>query len=300
MKIRTKINLAMLAAFIVGMVMTAVVAYTILRRNAIAESVQNANIIMETASAIRHYTENNVDPLLKEQLKIQFLPESIPFFAAKVNLQNMTKKIANYSYREPTLNPINVNDQANDWEAGLINSFRNDPELSQTVTIRTIPTGDFLILARPLKVDNADCLACHGSAARAPATMVALYGSDHGFGWKVGDIVGAQVVSIPLVVPLNRAYTTLFWFMLALAAVFLVIVALVDLLVRAIVVRPVEEISDMASKVSLGQMDAPELVRDSKDEIGSLAASFNRMRRSLQNAMKMLEGQARYPGEGRR
>jgi nitrate/nitrite-specific signal transduction histidine kinase len=101
------------------------------------------------------------------------------------------------------------------------------------------------------------------------------------------------VVSIPLSVPLGRASTVLLWFMLALAAIFLVMIVLVDFLVRAIVVRPVEEISEMASRVSLGEMDAPELVRDSKDEIGSLAASFNRMRRSLQNAMKMLEGQAR-------
>lgn len=292
MKIRAKIDLAVLAAFVVGLGLAGGVAYTLLKRNAIAESVQNGTIIMETASAVRHYTEANIDPLLKEQLKVQFLPESIPFFAAKVNLQTVAKNLNNYNYREPTLNPINVNDQANDWETGLIDAFRNDPALAQSVTVRNTPAGDFLVLARPLKVGSADCLSCHDTPAKAPATMVALYGSDHGFGWKVGDIVGAQVVSIPLQVPLGRAYAALLWFMVALAVIFLVVIIIVDLLLRAIVVKPVEEISDMASKVSLGQMDAPELVRDSKDEIGSLAASFNRMRRSLQNAMKMLEGQA--------
>jgi len=45
----------------------------------------------------------------------------------------------------------------------------------------------------------------------------------------------------------------------------------------------------MADSVSMGQMDTPEYTRDSKDEIGSLSMSFNRMRRSLQNAMAMLE-----------
>jgi len=204
----------------------------------------------------------------------------------------ITKNLENYTYREPTLNPTNVNDKANDWEASLVDAFRNDRQLTQSVTIRNTPADDFRVLARPLKVDNADCLACHSTSAQAPATMVALYGRDHGFGWKVGDIIGAQVVSIPLAVPLSRAYTALSWSMLALAGIFLVVIVLVDLLVRAIVVRPVEEISDMASKVSLGEMDAPELVHNSKDEIGSLAASFNRMRRSLQNAMRMLEGQA--------
>jgi len=48
----------------------------------------------------------------------------------------------------------------------------------------------------------------------------------------------------------------------------------------------------MASDVSMGKLDAPEYVRSSHDEIGSLAASFNRMRRSLQNAMRMLEDRA--------
>lgn len=292
MKIRAKINLAMLAAFVVGMGLAAAAAYTMLKRNAIAESVQNGRIIMEAASAIRNYTGNNIDPLLKEQLKVQFMPESIPFFAAKVNLQMLTKNLENYTYREPTLNPTNVNDQANDWEASLIDGFRNDPQLAQSVTVRNTPAGDFLVLARPLKIDSKECLACHSMPANAPATMVALYGTDHGFGWKVGDIVGAQVVSIPLAEPLDRAYHTLFWFVLTLAGIFLVVIVLVDIMVRAVVVKPVEEISEMASKVSLGQMDAPELVRDSKDEIGSLAESFNRMRRSLQNAMKMLRGQA--------
>jgi hypothetical protein len=107
MKIRAKINLAMLAAFIVGMGLAAAGAYTILRQNAIAESVQN-RIILETASAIRYYTDHNVDPLLKEQLKIQFLPESIPFFSAKVTLQTLAKKLEGYTCREPTLNPIKL------------------------------------------------------------------------------------------------------------------------------------------------------------------------------------------------
>jgi HAMP domain-containing protein len=292
MKIRAKINLAMLGAFVVGMGLATAGADTILKRNAIAESVQNGRIIIEAASAIRHYTETNIDPLLKEPLKVQFLPESIPFFAAKVNLQRLTKNLDNYTYREPTLNPTNVNDEANDWEAALIDGFRDDPQQTRSVTVRDTPEGDFLVMARPLKVESKDCLACHGTAAKAPATMVALYGTDHGFGWKIGDIVGAQVVSVPLAVPLSRAYHTLLWFMLALAGIFLVVMALVDLLMRAIVVKPIEEIAAMASRVSLGEMDAPELVRDSKDEIGSLAMSFNRMRRSLQNAMKLLESQA--------
>jgi protein-histidine pros-kinase len=99
-------------------------------------------------------------------------------------------------------------------------------------------------------------------------------------------------VSIPLSVPLSRAYDALFWFMAALAGTFALIILIVDLLLRALVVKPVVGISEMADSVSMGKLDTPEYVSTSRDEIGSLATSFNRMRRSLQNAMRMLEEQA--------
>ena len=121
--------------------------------------------------------------------------------------------------------------------------------------------------------------------------MVALYGNEHGFGWKQGEVVGAQVVSVPLSVPLQRAYSNLLLMIGALVITFIIILVLVDQLLRVLVVRPVVGISEMASRVSMGKLDEPELVRSSNDEIGSLAGSFNRMRRSLQNAMKIIDEQ---------
>ncbi len=47
--------------------------------------------------------------------------------------------------------------------------------------------------------------------------------------------------------------------------------------------------SKIADEISTGNMDAPELKPKGKDVIASLGVSFNRMRRSLENAMKMLE-----------
>jgi protein-histidine pros-kinase len=224
-------------------------------------------------------------------MKVQFLPHSIPSFAAQTNFKIVQTKLPEYTYREPTLNPTNVNDRALGWEADIINAFRSDPTSTEAISVRDTPLGRFLTLARPMKVGSQACMTCHDTAEKAPATMVALYGNQNGFGWKVGDIVAAQVVSIPLSVPMERAYKTLLLVMAALGGTFLVILVLVDFLLRKLVVKPVVAISDMASAVSMGDLDAPEYTRDTKDEIGSLAASFNRMRRSLQNAMKMLDEQ---------
>lgn len=289
MKIRWKIDLAIAAAFLIGLGLAGAGAYTILTKNALEDSLQNARIMVEEASAVRTYTADSIKPLLDPQMKVQFLPQSISAFAALSTFNMVHKKLPDYTYREPALNPTNINDRALDWEADLINGFRDDSSKQEQVIVRDTPSGRFLVLARPLKVSGQACLTCHSTPENAPATMVALYGSHNGFGWKPGEIVAAQVVSIPMTVPLSRAYKALMWFMLALAGTFVVTIIIVDFLLRALVTKPVAEISEMANKVSMGQLDAPEYVRDSRDEIGSLSASFNRMRRSLQNAMAMLE-----------
>jgi HAMP domain-containing protein len=291
MKIRWKIDLAMCAAFLVGLALAGASAYEILTKNAVEDALQNARIMIEAASAIRTYTAQSIKPLLEPQMKVQFLPHSIPSFAAQSNLKMVRAKLPEYTYREPTLNPTNLSDRAIEWEADIINDFRNDANRQEAVVTRDTAVGRFVTLARPLKVGSQACLSCHSTPENAPATLVALYGGQNGFGWKLGEVVGAQVVSIPLAVPLARAYQALFWFIAALAVTFLVMIIIVDLLLRLLVVKPVVEISEMANSVSMGKLDTPEYVRESNDEIGTLAMSFNRMRRSLQNAMKMLDEQ---------
>jgi protein-histidine pros-kinase len=292
MKLRGKVNLALSGAFVIGLILSGIGAYKVLTDDAVDNSARDARIIMEQASAIRTYTAESVKPLLEPQMKVQFLPHSIPSFAAQTNFRLVQKKLPEYSYREPALNPTNVNDRAVDWEADIINDFREHPDRTETMVVRDTPAGKYLTMSRPLKVGSAACLTCHSTPDVAPPTMVALYGGQNGFGWKQGETIGAQVVSIPMAVPLQRAYSTLGMLMAALAVVFLIILLIVDTLLRALVVKPVVGISEMASDVSMGKLDAPEYVRNSHDEIGSLAASFNRMRRSLQNAMRMLEDRA--------
>ena len=125
--------------------------------------------------------------------------------------------------------------------------------------------------------------------AAAPPPMIDLYGSANGFGWKLGDVIGAQIVSVPMSVALERADAAFKVYLAGLAAVFVVIFVLLNLLLHFVIVKPVRRISAIASEVSLGNMDAPEVVVRGHDEIASLAQSFNRMRRSLANAMKLLE-----------
>ena len=289
MGLKAKFNLVMLVAFLIGLGLAGGLSYRIAQDNARREVLQEAAIMMGQASAISHYTDREIAPLLAGQLKVRFLPQTIPFWAAQTNFRALQQHFPDYSFREPATNPTNPADRPTDWQADIIDVFRRNPKLTQFVSTRDTVTGPILSMSRPIAVTDQGCLACHSSPAAAPATLVDLYGPAHGFGWKMGDIVGAQIVSVPMRLPLERAQHLFETVMAGLAAVFLVMIVLMNLLLHFVIIRPVRRISEIAGKVSLGDMSAPEYSVRGRDEIASLSESFNRMRRSLANAMKMLE-----------
>ena len=89
--------------------------------------------------------------------------------------------------------------------------------------------------------------------------------------------------------PLARADRAFGVVMAMLTGVFLLIGAALNLMLWKLVIQPVSRLSALSDRVSMGELDAPEFVVTSKDEIGVLADSFGRMRKSLVHAMKMLE-----------
>jgi protein-histidine pros-kinase len=119
--------------------------------------------------------------------------------------------------------------------------------------------------------------------------MLALYGTANGFGWKLNEVIGAQIVSVPMSLPIEQARNTFYTFMGALIGVFVAIMIILNVMLRYIVIRPVVRMARVADEISRGKFDAPEFSEGGKDEISVLATSFNRMRRSLEKAMKMLE-----------
>ncbi|MEJ0018949.1 MAG: DUF3365 domain-containing protein [Acetobacteraceae bacterium] len=289
MGLKAKFNLVMLAAFLVGLGLAAVLSWRIVQDNARHEVVQEATIMMAQAIAIRDYTVKEIRPLLADQVKVRFLPHTVPSWAAQTNLRALSTRFPDYAYKEAALNPTNPADRATDWESAIIAEFARNPSLTDFTTTRDTPTGPMLSIARPIRITDKDCLTCHSTPAAAPSTMIDLYGSNNGFGWNLGDVIGAQIVSVPMQVALDRGTQAFKVYLGALVIVFAVTIILLNLLLHFVIVKPIRRMSAIASDVSLGNMDAPEFAERGGDEIGSLAGSFNRMRRSLANAMKMLE-----------
>jgi len=131
-------------------------------------------------------------------------------------------------------------------------------------------------------------MLCHSTPDKAPKSMLKLYSSHNGFGWKVNEVIGAQIVTVPMAVPAARAAKVRNLFIITYAGVFLLLFILLNLLLGAVVIEPIDKIAQTAEAVSMGRTDAPEYVRQGSDQIARLSSSFNRMRRSLQEALRML------------
>lgn len=289
MKLIMKINLVLLLIFAIGFLSVGILTNRLLQRNAKQEILENARIMMEAAVAVRSYTSAQINPLLKTQMKYSFLPQSVPAYSANEYFKQLRKKFPDYSYKEATLNPTNPINRATEWESDVVNTFRQTPGQTELVGERETPTGRAIYIARPLKVKDASCLECHDTPEDAPRTVVERYGSDNGFGWKVNDIVTAQIVTAPMQLPIQRANSALKAFMGSLAVVFAVIFLALNAMLILLVVRPVKQLSKIADEVSLGNMNVPEFQFSGKDEIAKLSESFGRMRKSMVQAIKMLE-----------
>lgn len=289
MKLTIKFNLVFVGVFVLGLLVAGKISYDLLQSNARDEIFQNARIMMESALAQRTYTNTQIKPLLETQMKYTFLPQSVPAYAATEAFNSLRQKYPDYSYKEATLNPTNPRDRATDWEADIIGQFRAGRVKDEVVGERDTPTGRFLYLARPIQIKNPACLACHSTVDAAPATMLERYGNANGFGWTPNEIIGAQVVSVPTDVPLARADRAFRTFMLSLSGVFAFIFVALNLMLSTIVIRPVTRLAALADQVSLGKTDVSDFPVTARDEIGELAASFDRMRKSLAKAIAMLD-----------
>jgi len=290
MRLLLKLNLVLLLTFGAGVAISGYVAHGFLQQSARDQVVQQARLMMEAARATRDYTAKQVTPLLaarKAYLR-SFPPQMVAAYSAKEVFSSLRAKDPLYTYKEAALNPTDLQNRALEWEADLIESFRNDPALEEVTGTRQAADGPSLYLAHPLKMEPS-CEECHSTPRAAPPSMLKIYGSEHGFNWRLGDTIAAQIVSVPMALPVaiaGRAFRSL---MISLVGAALATFLVLDLFIIMVVIRPVTRLSAVAEEVSKGALTVPELEVKGGDEVALLTRSFNRMVLSLAKAIKLLE-----------
>lgn len=124
MSLRLKFNLVLAGVLVVAAAGAGVYVHRFLQQSAIDEVQHNSQIMMHAALAIRDYTTELVKPHLDVTLAEKFLPQTVPAYAATETLRRLQERFPGYEYKEAVLNPTNLRDRANEWEARIIADFR--------------------------------------------------------------------------------------------------------------------------------------------------------------------------------
>lgn len=293
LKLGAKLNLVMFSMLVALVLVSGAMLSWVLERNAEGVVADQALALIETMSSVREYTSQEVRPELAEKLETEptFLAQTVPGYSARQVFEYLRQRDAGYRdfyYKEATLNPTNPRDQADAFEAELVNAFRRGEEVSELRGFRQLNGEALYYVARPLEVSKESCLACHSTPEVAPASLIATYGDRGGFGWELNEIVGAQILSVPAGEVLGRAFSLQWRVIGILVALFVLATLVLHVLLKRAIIQPLTSMAQQSRQVSTGDLTG-EFTHDSKDEIGMLASSLNRMKVSMQMALEMLE-----------
>ncbi|KAF3888863.1 MULTISPECIES: c-type heme family protein [Nostocales] len=290
LNLRQKLTILLLIVVVVGLSLGGLGLSAVLKHNARQEITATALLIMETMSSVRDYTNQQVNLKLADKLEVDFVPQSVPAYSAREVFEVLRTKAEykDFYYKEATLNPTNLRDKADSFETKVVEQFRKNTKLKELNGFREIPGGEIFYIARPLAVTESKCLECHSTSNVAPKTMLDRYGTANGFGWKLHEIVGAQMISVPSTKVIQKTQQSSVWILGIVSTMFIAVIILVNIFLNHQILRPLKHITRIAEEVSTGHMDV-DFKEVSNDEIGKLAKAFHRMKLSLEMAMRKLK-----------
>jgi len=185
--------------------------------------------------------------------------------------------------------PTNAEDLPTELEAAIIERFKSNPKLQEVSGDDINPILPFHYTARPLTVTSASCLRCHATPDQAPISLINAYGPKNGFGWKVGEIIGAQIVKVPMneiVEKKDEIKKSLLVLIIAcLVALALVMFYALDYLL----VRPLAKFTVVADSASQSPNSTTFPKSSSVEELNRLQRSLERLRVSLLVAINLVQ-----------
>ena len=240
-KVKSKKNLRGLSLIILvlGLSLIGIGLNFVLRKSTENQVAGKALMLLETMNSVRNYTSTQVKPELIERTHLEFLPQTIPAYSAREVFEGLRLRNADFSefrYKEAVLNPSNLRDKANRFEEGIIRNLAQKGRREQK-GFKNDVAGKLFYLARPIQITKASCLQCHSTPDVAPKSVIDRYGPLNGMGWKLNEIVGAQIITVPAKAVISQAHRTFGIIMAIVSTIFALVIVVLD---RAKLTKKVE------------------------------------------------------------
>ena len=304
-KIASQFTLLLSMIFIIGIALGGFALSQALENKALAEMSARGEMAVYIANSVRNYTSNDIAPLINQLANPQteFIPETIPSIAAKRVFEGFKSnwKYKDLIYKEATLNPTNVDDRANRFEAKLIERFADNRTLKSLSGYRFQGGEKLFYSAQPLAVTDSSCLRCHSTPEVAPKSHVEKYGTRNGYGWKLNQVIGTQIIYIPASQVFLNVRKALFLFIGIFIVIFALVIISINYLLKNRVIQPLKPMVKIAEIISLDTVSINELrvlehqelttIAQRKDELGKLGRVFQNMVREVYEQKQKLSQQ---------
>ena len=289
MRIESRFGLLLALCFAIGIIIAGFISYRLEFQQAREETIEKSSVFLEVGSSVRKYTSEEIAPIIRKfGPDSDFHPQMVPSYGAQSTLERLRKKFPDYIYREASLNPTNLDDRATDREVGLIRAFEKNPDLKEMAGETDSDGVLRYFLARPLRMSSPDCLQCHSKPEAAPKAMLAQYPGGNGFDWKMGDVIGVQIVEVPVEAAKSKALHSFLVTIGSLASVFVLTLTIFLILLRRYVTHPLEAITRATRSKSMGYAESADHVRSRiGGQFHELEESIHRLKVSLDEAMRM-------------
>lgn len=170
-----------------------------LRHQLVTDTEHKASLVLSQAEAVQAYVREMLRPAMYHLLPPDgFLLEamSTSYVTRKV-MSDLNARGDQFRYRRVAQGARNPDYEADAFERALIARFEADPTLTRLEEMTTRDGEEVFVAARPVRFE-ASCLHCHGDPAVAPKALLERYGDKRGFWRHKGELVGLDLVTMPV------------------------------------------------------------------------------------------------------
>ena len=203
---KRQFSLLLILIYIISLPVISTITYFVLRQNAINHAYQASRLYIAAIDAVKQYVEDELRPVLKKELPHKFILEGMSrSYAAGSTARRILQGFPDYIFKNASVNPTNLKNNADEFERGIINDFRTKKDIKEWKGFISKEGYDYYVIARAGSPVKESCLYCHGDPAAAPKEVTERYGTTSGYYMKAGEVVDALIVYIPIHIPLANA-----------------------------------------------------------------------------------------------
>ncbi|MBI5849670.1 MAG: response regulator [Planctomycetes bacterium] len=238
--------------------------------------VERARIVLSFGEACREYAHDTLSPAVREHTSDFVFEAGSATIVTRGTFDALRKRLPDYTFREASLNPLNLDNLADEDERRLIVRFQTEPDLEEVTGILEKDGRERFFVARPVEV-KARCVKCHSSPDEVPREVVERYGRDHGYGWKVGDLQNLVMVTVPSGDIRAAQRDVLRVIGGGAIGLVLLLALLIPVTFDGIAGRRLARASQTMERFGRGASDSLRIADPSRDEIGRMCRSFDTM-----------------------